>query len=75
MGSVGLGSIGFLSTNGTLWMVRKATRHRQAIALCASFCFYFIHFSRRLFVTTLTLEKAISAEAHMGVICHERPKT
>ena len=29
---------------------------------------HFIHFSLKLLSTTLTLEKAISAEAHMGVI-------
>ena len=34
---------------------------------------YLMNLRRRLFNTTLTLEKAMSAEAHIGVICHERP--
>jgi len=33
-----------------------------------------MNFRRREFKTTLTLEKAMSAEAHMGVICQWRPK-
>ena len=36
--------------------------------------FHFVSFSRRLFITTLTLEQAIRADAHMGVICQWAPK-
>lgn len=33
----------------------------------------FINFSRRLFITTLMLENAMSALAHIGVICQWAP--
>ena len=56
--------------------------HVPCVSYCTCFVFimlsvlncYFVSFSRRLFITTLTLEQAISADAHMGVICQWAPK-
>lgn len=39
-----------------------------------SFFTPYMNFNRRLLSTTLTLEKAIRAEAHMGVIWKSMPK-
>ena len=41
---------------------------------CARKQLYFIHFNRRLFKTTLTLDSAMRAEAAIGVICQLMPK-
>lgn len=41
--------------------------HYIVVFFIAIYCF--INFSRRLFITTLMLENAISALAHIGVIC------
>lgn len=46
--------------------------HYIVVFFIAIYCF--ISFSRRLFNTTLMLENAMSALAHMGVICQWTPK-
>lgn len=49
-------------------------RQRPMIPPGVGGCQFFIMFSRRLLSTTLMLENAISALAHIGVICHCAPK-
>lgn len=45
--------------------------HYIVVFFIAIYCF--INFSRRLFITTLMLENAMSALAHIGVICQWAP--
>lgn len=49
-------------------------RQRPVVSSGVGGCQFFIMFSRRLLSTTLMLENAISALAHIGVICHCAPK-